>query len=501
MDPSGLLHISGISKSFPGVRALENVSLRVHAGQVLGLVGENGAGKSTLIRILAGAHQPDSGRLLMDGQPVVFRDPVSAIRAGIGVIYQEFNLVPDLSPVENLFLGRESWLLNHRNERQHAENVFDRLGVSVPLDSPCRDLSVAQQQIVEIARALLRDVRLLVMDEPTAALTPREVDSLMQIIRELTVRGIGIIYVSHRLDEVFAISDTISVLRDGSHISTKPAADFSRESLIEMMVGRTIIHEYPKRSVQAGDVRMRVRGLTRQKVVNNVSFDVSAGEILGITGLVGAGRTELLRLIFGADRPNAGTIEVDGQLLNIRSPRDAIRSGICLLTEDRKSEGLVPGRSVLENFSLAALPAFSRNGFIDSRREHTAFSKYTESLQIRIAGSRQPASSLSGGNQQKILLARWLECEARIVVFDEPTRGIDVGTRHEIYQLMNSLAADGRAIVMVSSELPEILGMSDRILVIHEGQIAGEVRDVSAATQEQLMTLAIGNSSGMSVSS
>ncbi|MCH2200362.1 MAG: sugar ABC transporter ATP-binding protein [Fuerstiella sp.] len=501
MGSSVLLHISGISKSFPGVRALEDVSLRVHAGRVLGLVGENGAGKSTLIRILAGAHQPDRGKLTMDGQSVVFRDPVSAIRAGIGVIYQEFNLVPDLSPVENLFLGRESSLLNHRDERQRAKNVFERLGVSIPLDSPCRDLSVAQQQIVEIARALLRDVRLLVMDEPTAALTPREVDSLMQIIRELTLQGIGIIYVSHRLDEVFAISDTICVLRDGCHISTRPAEEFSRQSLIEMMVGRAITHEYPKRSVQVGDVRMRVRGLTRHNVVNNVSFNVRAGEILGITGLVGAGRTELLRLIFGADRPNSGTIEVDGQLLTIRSPRDAIRNGICLLTEDRKNEGLIQGRSVLENFSLASLPAFSRNGFIDSRTELAAFSKYVKSLQIRISSSRQQASSLSGGNQQKILLARWLERNARIVVFDEPTRGIDVGARHEIYQLMNSLAADGRAIVMVSSELPEILGMSDRILVMHAGHIAGEVREVPTATQEQLMTLAIDSSSTMAMSS
>ena len=492
---SALLQVSRLSKTFPGVRALNDISLEVHAGQVLGLVGENGAGKSTLIRILAGAQQPDSGWLAMDGQRVEFRDPVAAMCAGIGIIYQEFNLIPALSPVENLFLGRESCRLDHGHERECAEGIFHRLGVSIPLDAPCRELSVAQQQIVEIARALLQDVRLLVMDEPTAALTPREVDGLMQIVRELAARGIGIVYVSHRLDEVFELSDTIAVLRDGCHIATQPTSRFSRPSLIELMVGRAITNEYPPRQVKLGDVCLDVQGLTRHGLVEDVSFNVHAGEILGITGLVGAGRTELLRLVFGADQPDIGTIALDGRPLTVKSPRDAIRNGICLLTEDRKNEGLVLGRSVLENFSLASLPSFSRNGFIDSHKEREAFSKYVASLQIRISSFNQRASSLSGGNQQKVLLARWLERQARIIIFDEPTRGVDVGARHEIYQLMNLLAAGGRAIVMVTSELPEALGMSDRIMVMHEGQIAGEVTDVRTATQEQLMTLAIGNSS------
>ena len=498
---SALLQASGIGKSFPGVRALNDVSLEVHAGKILGLVGENGAGKSTFIRILAGASQPDSGWLAMDGRFVEFREPVAAMQAGVGVIYQEFNLIPALSVVENLFLGRESWRLEHRHERLRAEEIFQRLGVAVPLDAPCRTLSVAHQQIVEIARALLFDVRLLVMDEPTAALTPREVENLTNIVRELAIRGIGILYVSHRLNEVFELCDTITVLRDGCQIATRPADEFSRKSLIETMVGREILHEYPRRDVKPGDVHLSVHGLTRHGTVNDVSFDVRCGEVLGITGLVGSGRTELLRLIFGADRPDAGTIRLDGQTLTVTCPQDAIRNGICLLTEDRKSEGLIPGRSVQENFSLASLPTFVRKGFIDSRKEHASFSAYVTSLRIRISSRGQIASSLSGGNQQKVLLARWLACEASVVIFDEPTRGIDVGARHEIYQLMNSLAANGHAVVMVTSELPEALGMSDRVLVMHEGQIAGEVTDVRAATQEQLMTLAIGGEAPITNSS
>lgn len=490
---SPLLQVSGVSKSFPGVRALDDVSLCVQAGEVVGLVGENGAGKSTLIRVLAGAHQPDAGTITMDGERLDLRDPIAAMNAGIGVIYQEFNLIPALNAVENLFLGRESLRLDHRRERQQATQIFERLGVSVPLDVPCGQLSVAQQQLVEIARALLQDVRLLVMDEPTAALTPREVASLARIVRELTEQGIGIVYVSHRLDEIFDLCNTVTVFRDGGHIATKPVEQLSRESLIEMMVGRAIVREYPERRSSFGDVRLKVQNLSRGPAVRDVSFEVRAGEILGITGLVGAGRTELLRLIFGADQADSGTIELNGQPLQVKSPRDAIRSGLCLLTEDRKSEGLILGRSVQENFSLASLPAFSTAGFIQGRKERNAFAEYVSSLRIRIASQDQQAASLSGGNQQKVLLARWLERQAGVIIFDEPTRGIDVGARHEIYQLMNTLVADGRAIIMVTSELPEALGMSDRILVMHQGQLAGEVKDVKSATQEQLMALAIGD--------
>jgi len=488
---SPLMEVSGISKSFPGVAALQNVSLQLHAGEVLGLIGENGAGKSTLIRILAGAQFPDSGRLAVAGRIQSFRNPVAARQAGIGVIYQEFNLIPELTAVDNLFLGRESWRLQHSVERRQAVQVFERLGVSIPLDVPCSTLSVAQQQIVEIARALLQDVRLLIMDEPTAALTPREVDRLLAIVHELKGQGIGIIYVSHRLNEVFAVCDRVTVLRDGCHVATHSAPELSTDDLIELMVGRAITNEYPERDLTPGDVRLRVRDVGRQAIVRNVSFDLRAGELLGITGLVGAGRTELVRLLFGADVADRGEIEIDGSPIRIQDTRQAIRAGICLLTEDRKSEGLIPGRSVLENFSVANLARFVRFGFVRSRLERIAFQSWVEALRIRIAAADQQASGLSGGNQQKVLLARWLQRQADIIIFDEPTRGIDVGARHEIYQLMNSLLAEGRSIIMVTSELPEALGMSDRILVMHEGRISGEVCDVRNATQEQLMNLAI----------
>ena len=489
-----LLQMSGVSKAFPGVLALDDVSLEVRGGEVLGLVGENGAGKSTLIRILAGAHLPDGGSISMDGHSVRFPDPVAAMQAGIGVIYQEFNLIPALTASENLFLGREGVLLQQRVERQRASEVFQRLEVDVPLNIPCGRLSVARQQLVEIARVLLGDVRLLVMDEPTAALTPREVRCLMDIIRELKSRGIGIVYVSHRLDEVFEIADTIAVLRDGRHITTRAAGQLSREELIEAMVGRSLRSEYPQRSVNIGAVRLRVDGLRRVGAVEPTSFHVCEGEILGITGLVGSGRTELLRLIFGADMADSGTMELDGHPLIIRSPREAIHAGLCLLTEDRKSEGLIPRRSVQENFSIASLPTFSRFGFIRCRQERSAFAGFVDSLRIRLASFEQAAAGLSGGNQQKVLLARWLQRNAHVIIFDEPTRGIDVGARHEIYRLMNSLVAVGKSIVMVTSELPEALGMSDRILVMHAGRVVGEVADVASATPEQLMNLAIGRS-------
>jgi ribose transport system ATP-binding protein len=487
-----LLEVSGISKSFPGVRALDGVSLCVRAGEVVGLVGENGAGKSTLIRVLAGAHQPDAGKISIDGHAVRFNKPVAAIEAGIGVIYQEFNLIPGLTAVENLFLGREAWKIDHRTERARALLILERLGVSIPLDAPCSQLSVAQQQIVEISRALVQDVRLLVMDEPTAALTPQEVGRLLEIVKELRSQGIGIIYVSHRLNEIFDVCDSVTVFRDGCHVVTRPVSEMSSDSLIEHMVGRAITNEYPSRDANFGLVRLSASGLTRYGSVNNVSLEVRAGELLGITGLVGSGRTELVRLLFGADRADVGEVCIEGKPVDLSSPRRAIQAGLCLLTEDRKREGLVLGRSVLENFSLASLPSFSSAGFVNGGRERTAFDRHVQSLRIQIASADQSAAGLSGGNQQKVLLARWLERQAGVIIFDEPTRGIDVGARHEIYQLMNSLLAEGRAIIMVTSELPEALGMSDRILVMHEGSVAGEVTDVAQATQEQVMDLAIG---------
>lgn len=489
-----LLEMRGIEKSFPGVRALSGVDLSLQRGEVLALMGENGAGKSTLIKTLGGAHQPDAGSISIDGKPVSLSSPTAAIEAGIGVIYQEFNLIPALNAWENIFLGRErsGFFVARTHERTRAAALFESLGVEIPLDVPCQQLSIAQQQLVEIAKALSQDVSILVMDEPSAALTPQEVDKLFAIIRDLQSKGIGIVYISHRLDEIFEIADTITVLRDGRYVGDAPAKELTRDKMIEMMVGRSIENEFPKQAATIGDPRLVVKNMSRGMTVRDVSFDVRRGEILGITGLVGAGRTELVRLIFGADRRDAGTISLDGRQLKIRSPQDAIRAGICLLTEDRKSQGLVLCRSVRENFGLPNLPQLSSLGVLQQRRERQLFGEYVDSLTIRVPHQEQLARNLSGGNQQKVVLAKWLQLNAEVLIFDEPTRGIDVGAKHEIYQLMNRLAAEGKSIIMISSELPEVIGMSDRILVMHEGRVTGEITDMTTASQEQIMKMAIG---------
>lgn len=493
VDTAPLLEMSGIRKSFPGVQALSDVSLKLQRGKVLALMGENGAGKSTLIKTLGGAHRPDAGTIAIDGRPVDLASPMAAIEAGIGVIYQEFNLIPALTAWENIFLGREQTglFVDRSGERSRATALFERLGVDIPLDIPSRQLSIAQQQLVEIAKALSQDVRILVMDEPSAALTPQEVRSLFAIIRELRSQGIGIIYISHRLDEIFDIADAITVLRDGQHAGDAPTSEITRQQLIELMVGRSIENEFPKQAADIGETSLVVTGVCRGTSVSNVSFEVRRGEVLGLTGLVGAGRTELVRLIFGADTRDAGQIALDGRVLNINSPGDAIRAGICLLTEDRKSQGLVLCRSVRENFGLPNMQHLSAYGVMQQRQERAAFSAFVDTLRIRIPHQEQPARNLSGGNQQKVVLAKWLQQNAEVLIFDEPTRGIDVGAKHEIYQLMNDLTAQGKSIIMISSELPEVLGMSDRILVMHEGRITGEISDVASTTQEDVMELAI----------
>jgi ribose transport system ATP-binding protein len=489
-----LLVMKGIRKSFPGVQALRRVDLDVHAGEVLALLGENGAGKSTLMKVLGGAHRADAGVLEWDGAEVSFGSPQEARAAGIAVIYQEFNLVPGLTAAENIFLGQEPTRVGfvaRGEERRRAADLFRRLGVAIDLDAPCSRLTTAQQQLVEIARALARDTRLIVMDEPTAALTAGEVSRLFEIIRDLQSRGIAVIYISHRLDEIFALADRVVVLRDGQNVGTRPLEGLGRTELIEMMVGRELADEYPRRTTTPGPVRLAVKGLCRGKAVRDVSFTVRAGEILAIAGLVGAGRTETLRLIFGADRRHAGDIILDGRRLDIRSPRDAIAAGIGLLTEDRKLQGLVLGQSVRENFALPNLGPLSQFGFVDGRREREAFGRHVDQLRIKVPHQDERARNLSGGNQQKVVLAKWLERDCEVLFFDEPTRGIDVGARHEIYLLMNELAARGKAIVMVSSELPEVLGLADRILVMHEGRITGEIASGPTVTQEEVMRLAI----------
>jgi ABC-type sugar transport system ATPase subunit len=490
-----LLKMQRIEKSFPGVRALKGVDLELQAGEVLALLGENGAGKSTLIKVLAGAHEPDAGSIAIQGQPVSIRSPIEAARAGVAVIYQELSLVPSLSAAENIFLGREctfAGFARKGQEYRQALELFKRLGVALDPASPCRELTVAQQQVVAIAKALALDARILVMDEPTAALTPQEVTRLFGIIRDLKSQGIGMIYISHRLDEIEEIADRVLVLRDGEVVGSRPLGGFSRDELIEMMVGRRLEEEFPKQRIALGPQRLVVTNLRREPRVRNVSFAIRRGEVLGLTGLIGAGRTETARLIFGADRREVGTITLDGRQLWIQGPRDAIRSGIVLLSEDRKSQGLVVSHSVRENFGLPNLSRFARLGFVHLRRERRALARYIASLRIKIAHPDQPAKDLSGGNQQKVVLAKWLERNCEVILFDEPTRGIDVGAKYEIYLLINTLAAAGKAILLISSELPEVLGMSDRILVMREGRLTGEITDVEHATQEQVLKLAVG---------
>ena len=493
-DPSPLLEMRGIVKSFPGVQALRGVDLSLRTGEVLALLGENGAGKSTLMKVLGGAHRADEGTLSIDGRVTPFDSPLDSRNAGVAVIYQEFNLVPGLTAVENIFLGQEvtrAGFVARKQERERAAALFKRLGVEIDLDVPCRRLTTAQQQLVEIAKALAFDARIIVMDEPSAALTSHEVERLFEIIRDLKRHGIGIIYISHRLDEVFTVADRVTVLRDGRNVGERPVAQITRNQMIELMVGRELKDEFPARAVTLGAPRLEVSGLRRGRAVRDVSFAVRRGEILALTGLVGAGRTETARLIFAADPREAGEIRLDGNVLALRSPQDAIAAGIGLLTEDRKLQGLVLRHSVRENFGLPNLTWLSRRGFVQLGQERTHFARYVDQLRIKVPNQEQRAGNLSGGNQQKVVLAKWLARNCDVLIFDEPTRGIDVGAKYEIYLLLNELAAAGKAIVMISSELPEVLGMADRILVMHEGRVTGEIADARRATQEQIMQLAV----------
>ena len=487
--------LRGIDKHFPGVHALKGVDFDLSKGECVALLGENGAGKSTLIKVMGGAHRPDSGTIQLDGKEVSFHKPTDSLDAGIAIIYQEFNLVPGLSATENMFLGMEpsdyGWV-RRSEEKRKAKEILARIGADVEPDTRCDQLTVAEKQLVEIAKALVRDARILVMDEPSAALTNQEVDKLYDLVDELKSQGIGIIYVSHRLEEVERLADRAVIMRDGARVGELNRDELDRKRIIEMMVGRSMDAEFPNHERSPGEVRLRAKNLVRGNKVKGVSLEVRGGEILALTGLVGAGRTETVRLLFGADARDSGTIELDGKELNISSPSDAIEEGICLLTEDRKEQGLVLGLSVRENFGLPNLKAFSSYGLIDRKKELGEFKTYIDSISIKISGPDQLAGQLSGGNQQKVVLAKWLEKNAEILIFDEPTRGIDVGAKFEIYQWMNRLAEQGKGIIMISSELPEVLGMSDRIMVLKEGELMGEIANSPEVTQEQLMALAIG---------
>jgi ribose transport system ATP-binding protein len=490
-----LLQMQGIAKRYPGVVALDGVHLEVCPGEVHVLLGENGAGKSTLMKILAGAVTADAGTITLGGTPLVLTCPRDAQRRGIAIIYQEFNLVPGLTVAENIYLGREPrtlpGVIAQAQMIQDAEHLLRSLKVAIDPRATVRSLGVAEQQMVEVAKALSIDAQVLVMDEPTSALTEKEISRLFEVIRDLRDRGVAIIYISHRMEELFQIGDRVTVLRDGKYVATHVLADIDLPRLIRLMVGRELAEQFPKRRDPATSTELlRVEGLCRGKGLQDVSFTLHRGEVLGLAGLMGAGRTEVARAIFGADRLDSGRIWVRGQETTIPSPQRAIALGLGFLTEDRKRQGLVLTADVIENTCLASLDRFCSAGVMRPADEEKAAAALAAELRTKTPHLRQRVINLSGGNQQKVVLAKWLCRQAEILIFDEPTRGIDVGSKAEIYQLINRLAAEGKGILMISSELPEILGMSDRILVMCRGRIAGEF--TAGVTQEQLLHCALG---------
>lgn len=498
------LHAHGIRKAYPGVVALDGVDLSLEPGEVHVLLGENGAGKSTLIKVLAGAVPPDAGAVELDGRPVRLTDAATARRLGIATIHQELSLVPPLTVAENLLLGRTPrrfGLVDRARVRAQAQALLTRVGARVDGDAVTGTLGLAGQQMVEIAKALGQDVRVLVMDEPTAALSYQERNRLFDLVRELAAGGVSVLFVSHHLEEVAEIGDRVTVLRDGRKVA-ETAADVGRPALVRHMVGREVDTRYPSRPASApgtdtasvststaGAPLLRVRGLTRRGAFTDVSFEVRAGEVVGLAGLVGAGRTELVRALFGADRPDAGSLEVDGRSLRPGDVRAARAAGLGLVPEDRKASGLVLGMSVAENLALATLRSSTRAGIVDDDAVHEQARRMSDRLRIRTPSMDTPVRALSGGNQQKVVIGRWLLAEARLLILDEPTRGIDVGAKAEIYDLVNAVTRAGAAVLMVSSDLPEVLAMSDRVLVMAAGRITGQL-PAHEATQDAVMDLA-----------
>jgi len=472
-----LLVVDHASKSFGAVRALEDAQIELYAGEAHGLVGENGAGKSTLVKILAGVHRPESGRLLLDGKEAIFDTAKQSQSAGIAIIFQEPTLFPDLSVAENIFVGvqplKRGRRIDVRRMRRDAVALFEQLGVRLDPDRLARGLSIADQQLVEIAKALTANARVIVMDEPTAALTSSEVARLFGIAETLRARGAAVLFISHRLDEVFALCQRVTVMRDGRHVLTQPTEALTTESVIRAMVGRDMDALFPKVAAERGRAVLKVDRLTREGVFTDVSFEVCSGEIVALAGLVGAGRSEVARAIFGIDRWDAGLVEIEGRRLPPGSPSAAMAAGVGLVPEDRRQQGLVMDFSIERNVALASLGRLQRFGVIPRTAERSFAADWALKLQLRYGRLSNPVWTLSGGNQQKVVLAKWLARKPALLIVDEPTRGIDVGTKAEVHRLLSELAADGVAVLMISSELPEVLGMADRIIVLFEGRVSG----------------------------
>jgi ribose transport system ATP-binding protein len=489
-----LLEMKGITKEFPGVKALDKVSIKVHESEILALLGENGAGKSTLMKVLAGVYQPSSGQIFINGEPVKIEGPKHSQNLGISIIYQEFNLIPYMSIAENIFIGREprkiKGVLNRKKINEDTRKWLDKVGLKhLSPDSLISQLSVAEQQLVEIAKALSFESKIIIMDEPTAALNDEDTNKLLNIMRDLKQQGMAIIFITHRLEEVEAVADRISVLRDGQYIGSELVKNVTRDDMVTMMVGRELTDLFPEKVNATGEIALEVKNLNVPGTLYDINFTVNKGEIVGIAGLMGSGKTELSRALFGLYKDMKGTVKVYDKI--VRTPREAIDAGIALVTDDRKQEGLVLGLSVYENLLLPVYRKISKFGILQKRRKDEIVNRWIKDLKIKVHDPKVEVKTLSGGNQQKVVLGKWLQMNPKVLILNEPTRGIDVGAKAEIYQIMKRLTEDGIAIILISSEMPELLGMSHRILVMNEGRITAELKDVEA-TQEKIFYYASG---------
>jgi rhamnose transport system ATP-binding protein len=492
---SPILVMEGISKNFGSVAALVKGSISLYAGEAHAFLGENGAGKSTLVKVMAGVYQPDGGTYLLDGTPRVFHGPHDSQEAGIAVIYQEPTLFDDLTVAENIFLGRQPLSsmrrINQREMKKQSEKIFEQLGVEIDPNRKAKGLSVADQQMVEIAKSLSRDARVVIMDEPTAALSPEEVARLFEVVSNLRQRGVAILFISHRLEEVFAMCQRVTIMRDGSFVRSDLIEDINIDQVVQSMVGRELSSLFPKSEIEAGGEVLRVERLTREGVFTDVSFSVRSGEIVALSGLVGSGRSEIARAVFGIDPYDAGAVFVNGASLRSNSPIRAMRAGIGFVPEDRRQQGLIMDYGIDHNVALASMTRLRRGLLLFRSSERTLAAEWAMKLQLKFSRLSDPANTLSGGNQQKVVLAKWLSCKPSLIIVDEPTRGIDVGTKAEVHRIIDSLAASGVAVLMISSELPEVLGMADRVLVMREGRLTAQI-DRADANETSIMMAATG---------